>query len=198
MDSKIVNTTAKSPRGSKTRANTKLKTQTELNKMALEMELEINKLEKEKELATLQLGKDDNGEKELKIKEIQKKLDKKNKEHNNILYKLIEVSPDYIEIEGQKYQMVWDSNVQVELEQYYSSIQEWREQFFVLGRADAALNAAYAMINEYIKIQNFRCDKEPKKDLLDKETIGYVALESLQMLVVKTIIDVRIKSNAST
>lgn len=198
MDSKIVNTTAKSPRGSKTRANTKLKTQTELNKMALKIQLEINQLEKEKELATLQLGKDDNEEKKLKIKEIQKKLDKKNKEHNDILYKLIEVSPDYIEIEGQKYQMVWNSNVQVELEKYYSSTFEWQEQFFSLWRADAALNAAYAMINEYIKIQNSRCDKESKKDLLDKETIGRAALESLQMLVVKTIIDVKRKSDAST
>ena len=49
----------------------------EFNTLVLAMQMEIYDLERE--LETLQLGKDDNEEKELKIKGIQKKLDKKNK-----------------------------------------------------------------------------------------------------------------------
>ena len=54
----------------------------EFNRMFLAMQMEIYDLEKQ--LETLQLGKDDNEKKKLKIKEIQKKLDKKNKEVQNM------------------------------------------------------------------------------------------------------------------
>lgn len=49
----------------------------EFNTLVLAMQMEIYDLERE--LETLQLGEDDNEKKELKIKEIKKKLDKKNK-----------------------------------------------------------------------------------------------------------------------
>ena len=103
-----------------------------------------------------------------------------------ILTEMMNALPGDIEINGEKYSLVLNTNTFIKLEDYYTSSEEWLDQC-QNKVASAIFNGAYCMITEGIEIYN--STHEDQKELIDKTIIGQQPLPSLFKAVLKKMLE---------
>lgn len=121
-------------------------------------------------------------------KDIEEKLIETTREKKKLLNGLIDLLPDDIEINGEKYPLVLNINTFVNIENYYTSRNEWFAQIQD-ETASAILNGAYCMVNEGIEIYN--STHKDKKALIDKAILGRKSLASLFKVVFKKVLEAK-------
>jgi len=121
-------------------------------------------------------------------KEIQEKEETLILEQGKVLKEMMEALPGDIEINGEKYSLVLNTNTFIKLEDYYTSSDEWIDQCWNKV-ASAIFNGVYCMITEGIEIYNLT--HEDKKELIDKTIIGQQPLPSLFKAVFKKVLEYR-------
>ena len=119
-------------------------------------------------------------------KEIQEKVETLILEQGKVLKEMMEALPGDIEINGEKYSLVLNTNTFIKLEDYYTSSEEWLDQC-QNKVASAIFNGAYCMITEGIEIYN--STHEDQKELIDKTIIGQQPLPSLFKAVLKKMLE---------
>ena len=119
-------------------------------------------------------------------KEIQEKEETLILEQGKVLKEMMEALPGDIEINGEKYSLVLNTNTFMKLEDYYNSIDEWLEQC-QNKVASAIFYGAYCMINEGIEIYN--STHEDKKELIDETILKKQSLTTLFKPVFKRMLE---------
>lgn len=103
-----------------------------------------------------------------------------------ILTEMMSALPGDIEINGEKYSLVLNTNTFIKLEDYYTSSEEWLAQC-QNKVASAIFYGAYCMINEGIEIYN--STHEDKKELIDETILKKQSLTTLFKPVFKKMLE---------
>ncbi len=108
-------------------------------------------------------------------------------EQNENLTEMMSVLPDDIEINGEKYPLVLNTNTFIKLEDYFTSSEEWLNQC-QNKVASAIFYGAYCMINEGLEIYNSEHEGQ-QKELIDETILKKYSLTTLFKPVFKKMLE---------